>query len=78
MQVVKNRNNVMNKSNKENQVLSDDVLFSLSSEEYFEYFGLDSYLKDSLSLCLEVQPKNELNFFYGLVFFSFFTIFLNY
>ena len=45
--------------------LSDEHLHALSSEEYFQYFGLGSYFKDSLHLCLELQPQNEINFLAG-------------
>ena len=51
---------------KQSSGLSLEILHSLSSEEYFQYYGIGSYLKDSLSLCLELQPKNELDFFAGM------------
>ncbi|KAH7820824.1 putative tubulin polyglutamylase complex subunit 1 [Monocercomonoides exilis] len=42
---------------------SEEILHQLSSKDYFEYFGIGSYLKDSLSLFLEINPSSKYKFF---------------
>ena len=70
--------NAQSSDDKQDSEISLQLLNSLSSEEYFDCYGLSRYFKDSLYLCLALQPQNEISFFAGfyLIYFSFYFTFI--